>query len=119
MKIEQIIARLDQDFDAIANQALSRGAEGLSNDVRQALSTAPGGPHDHPWRETGALRDSVSWQSNDNQAVVGSTSPNAAYQEFGTPMLPPRPTLAPAAMQSGQSIANAIGNAVTNALAGR
>ena len=49
-------------------------------------------------------------------ATVGSTSDVALYQELGTARLPPRPFLAPAAAENGDGIAQAIGQAVFDAL---
>lgn len=119
MNLQSLIARLDQDFDRIANDALGRAAATLADDMRQALNTEPGGPHGHPWRQTGALQDSIGSQSEDNTAIVGSTSEVVRYQENGTPMMSPRPTLAPLAMQSAPAIAAGIGNAIQHALVSR
>jgi phage gpG-like protein len=116
MNLKSLIARLDQDFDRIANDALALAAQNLADDVRQALNTEPGGPHDHPWRQTGALHDSIGSQSEANTAIVGSTSEIARLQEHGTVELPPRPTLAPVAMQSAPTIAASIADAVQRAL---
>jgi hypothetical protein len=116
MNLQSLIARLHQDFDAVAETALSAAAERLADDVRAALSTPPGGPHDHPWLQTGALRDSVEVTLQASGAVVASTSPVAAYQEFGTATLPPRPTFAPLAASTGSALAQSVGYAVARSL---
>lgn len=116
--IPALIARLGQDFDAIANTALARAAEGLATQIRAALSTAPGGPHDHPWLRTGALHDSIETQSEGATAIVASTSSVALYQETGTAEIPPRPTFAPVAANEGAAIAHQIGLATAQALRG-
>ncbi len=116
MNLNALIARLEQDFDRIANDALVLSAQSLADDIRQALGTAPGGPHDHPWRQTGALQDSVGYDADQATARIGSTSEVARHQEQGTPRMPPRPTFAPLAIQSGQAIARNIADAVCRAL---
>ena len=116
MNLQSLIARLDQNFDRIANDALALAVETLANDIREALNTEPGGPHDHPWRQTGALQDSIGSQAEGANAIVGSTSDIARYQEHGTAAVPPRPTLVPLAMQSAPAIAASIGETVRRAL---
>jgi phage gpG-like protein len=92
--------------------ALESAAAGLADGVRETLSTPPSGPHDAPWVETGALRDSIAHSVDDTSAVVGSNDPAAAPQELGTARLPPRPFLAPAGAAQGEAIAYQIGAAV-------
>lgn len=116
MNLASLIARLDQNFDRIANEALASAAEGLANDIKQALGTAPGGPHDHPWCQTGALQSSVGWQAEGANAVIGSCSDIAFHQENGTATMPPRPTFGPVAAQSAPKVASGIGAAIMRAL---
>jgi hypothetical protein len=111
-----LFARLDQDFDGIAADALALSAETLANDIRQALATPPGGPHDHPWRQTGALQDSIGFEVDRATACIGSTSDVARHQEYGTPAMPPRPTFVPLAIQSGPAIVRNIADVVERAL---
>ena len=40
-------------------QALAAQAERMADAVRESLSDPPGGRHDRPWRQSGALRNSV------------------------------------------------------------
>lgn len=119
MNLNALIARLEQDFDRIANDALILSAGILADDVRQALGTAPGGPHDHPWRQTGALQDSIGFDVDGATAQIGSTSEIARHQEHGTATMPPRPTFAPLAIQSGKAIAQSIADTVKHALESR
>ncbi len=118
MNIAELQARLAVlDTGTIARSALAGQASGLADQVRTALSTPPGGPHDHPWRQTGALHDSIGATAEDDTAVVGSTSTVALYQEHGTAKLPPRPTFAPLAASQGEAIAQAVAAAVAQSLA--
>ncbi len=108
------LARLD--LETVANAALAAQAETIEIQLRDALSTAPGGPHDHPWLRTGALRDSIAFQAEGPEAAIGSTSQVAFWQEHGTSELPPRPTFAPIAAAAGEPAAHAVAHAVTQAL---
>ncbi|MGI4941024.1 MAG: HK97 gp10 family phage protein, partial [Janthinobacterium lividum] len=85
--------------------ALEAAAARLAVAVRDALSAvpgdAPGHAHDAPWVRSGALRDSIGHAVDADRAVVGSGDPVAAFQECGTPRMPPRPFLAPAAAVLG------------------
>ncbi len=118
MNLTSVIARLGQDSDAIANQALANAATHLADQLRGAFSTSPGGPHDHPWRRSGALQESIEINAEGPTAVVASTSPTALFQEHGTATIPPRPTFAPIAAAAGQEIAQHIAASVFNALRG-
>lgn len=104
--------------DEVMARALSDSAERLAESVREGLSQSPGGAHDRPWAQTGALRDSIGAQSNGLEAIVGSNDPAAAPQEMGTRTLPPRPFLAPVASAQGEALAKSIGDSVADALRG-
>jgi HK97 gp10 family phage protein len=49
-----------------------------------------------PLLRTGELRDSIRFEVEGLTVTVGSHEKIAAYHEFGTPRMPPRPFLAPA-----------------------
>lgn len=119
MKLKALIDRLDQDFDRIANTALAEAAAGLADNVRAAFSTPPGGPHEHPWRQSGSLRDSIEAKAEGPEAVVASRSDTARYQEHGTATVPPRPTLAPVAAAEAPMIAAGIARALAAAIGPR
>lgn len=72
-------------------------------------------PND-PELRSGALRDSISRTVEGREAAVGSTSEVMVYQELGTPTIPPRPALGPAAFENRERIQKAIGHAVLHAL---
>lgn len=55
---------------------------------------------DEPLLRRGDLRESIEAESNALEAVVGSRMPIAAYQEFGTVRIPPRPFIGPAAIST-------------------
>lgn len=104
--------------EEVMARALAEQADRLAQAVRDGLDEPPGGPHDRPWTRTGALRDSVTAQSDGLDAAVGSNDPAAAPQEMGTRTIPPRPFLTPVAAQQGEAIARAIGDDVAAALRG-
>jgi phage gpG-like protein len=97
--------------------ALDAAATRLADAIRAELATQPGGPHDHPWRQTGALQASIAHTTNGLTAEIGSNDPAAAPQEYGTATIPPRPFLAPAATALADPIAQDIAAALTALLA--
>jgi len=105
--------------EEVMAQALAAQAERVADAVRQRLSETPGtGGHDEPWRQSGALRDSVGAEADGLQAVVGSSDPAAVPQEMGTAHMPPRPFLAPTGAGMGQEVARGVAEAVVAALKG-
>ncbi len=75
-----------------------------------------GYPDNAPLLRDGSLRDSIVAEHDGMEAVVGSKDPVAAYQEFGTDTIPPRPFIGPAAFDSREKIQHTIGAAVAGAL---
>lgn len=108
-----LLARIP--VEQATRDALNTAAATLAEKVRDTLTTPPGGPHTTPWKQSGALADSITHAAQGETAVVGSASPVAAWQECGTARIPPRPFLAPAAQESGDAIAHAVGLAVMEA----
>ncbi len=92
--------------------------EPLAEDT-EAEKARLGYPQDAPLLRDGDLRDSIVTEQSGNEAVVGSPDPVAAWQEFGTVNIPPRPFLGPAAFSNREEIRELIGEAVTGALAGK
>jgi HK97 gp10 family phage protein len=118
MTLGEFAARLRAlDLEPVQRAALAAAAQRIVDDLRAALSTQPGGDHAAPWLGRGALRDSIATESDATGAVIGSTSDVAVYQELGTRRDPPRPFLAPAAAAQAETVAEAIGAAVADALA--
>ena len=97
--------------------ALDAAAIRLADAVRAELATPPGGPHDSPWQQTGALQASIGYATKGLTAEVGSNDPAAGPQEYGTATIPPRPFLAPAATALAEPITHDIAAAVTALLA--
>jgi len=115
--LAEAIARLcDADPPGTMAAALEEQAALVAQAVQEGLGDPPGGGHDRPWLETGALRASVGHQADGMQAAVGSSDPAAAPQEMGTVHLPPRPFLAPAGAAMGEKVAEAVGAAVAERL---
>lgn len=115
--LAEVIARLrDADPPGTMALVLEGQAALMARAVQDGLGDPPGGGHDRPWLETGALRASVGHQADGLQAVVGSSDPAAAPQEMGTVHLPPRPFLAPAAAAMGEDVAKAAAAAVAGRL---
>jgi phage gpG-like protein len=105
------------DLSAVGETALASAAAAIEMRVRAALSHPVGGAHAAPWLRSGGLLDSISHQTVGTEAVVGSTSLIAVYQELGTRTDPPRPFLAPAAMLESEATANLVAESVVVAIA--
>ena len=87
-------------------------------DSTKADRARQGYAENDPLLRDGTLRDSIVTEHTVMQAVIGSKNPIAAYQEFGTETIPPRPFLAPAAEANKKKIHQMIGLAVAGALGG-
>lgn len=118
-----LAARLERGIgeDAL-RRAAERGAGMLADGVRTRLSGGPGGTHEAPWVESGALRDSVGVaveaDGDGARAAVGSSDPAAVPQELGTARMVARPFLAPVAGEMGEEVARAVGRVVMAGLGG-
>lgn len=77
-----------------------------------------GYPAGAPLLREGNLRDSIQHEVVGHEAVVGSKSPIAAYQEFGTDKIPPRPFIGPAALANADYIQQELGAATVAGLSG-
>lgn len=87
-------------------------------DSTEYEKTRLGYPVDAPLLREGDLRDSIEHEVRGNEAVIGSKSDIAAYQEFGTATIPPRPFIGPAAFRNHEKIKRILGAAVMGGLAG-
>ena len=114
MTVSQFTAWLTQlPFETVRRQALERSAALMAETVRQALSEGPAaGEHGMPWLRSGRLRDSIGYEADDSEAVVGSSDPVAVFQEIGTERDYPRPFLSSVAERDGEAIARLIGAAI-------
>lgn len=74
---------------------------------------------DNPLLRDGSLiRDSIQHEVHGLDAVVGSKEDVAAYQEFGTSRIPPRPFMGPAAVTAGKEIREIVGTGLAAAFVG-
>ncbi len=112
--IARNLARLD--LAETRATALAGEAEAIAEAAREVLSQPPGAEHAFPWRETGALVDSIDVAADGDTALVGSTDEAAKDQEFGTATIPPRLFLAPTAAEHADAAAEAVGAAVADAI---
>jgi hypothetical protein len=117
VKIGDIASNLARiDLAQTRAAALAGAAETIADAVREALSHPPGGEHAFPWRQTGALADSIAVAADGDAAIVGSTDAVAPDQEYGTATIPPRPFLAPIAAEHVDAAAERVGAAIAEAL---
>ncbi len=70
----------------------------------QAQRVSLGYSANEPLLRTGDLKDSITHNSDDKEAYVGTDNPIAKYQEFGTSKIPARPFLGGAIMQEEHRI---------------
>ena len=81
---------------------------------------APDAGENTPLLVKGDLRDSIKHESGARQFVVGSESEIMVYQELGTPEgIPPRPVLGPALYRNSEAVANLVGQAAEDTIAGK
>lgn len=99
-------------------KALERQALRLQATVQASLGGGRGEAHNEPWRQTGALQDSISCNVEGLVANVGTNDPAAAPQEFGTAHVPPRPFLMPATVGLGESVGSEIARVLVKSITG-
>lgn len=78
-------------------------------DSTEAEKERLGYPLNAPLLREGDLRGSYNYEVNGNEAVIGSQSDIAVYQEMGTETIPPRPVIGPAAYNSKNDICELAG----------
>jgi HK97 gp10 family phage protein len=71
-----------------------------------------------PLLREGDLRDSIQSEVRALTGVVGSKSPIAAYQEYGTAKIPPRAFIGPAAFENKKKIKAILGFAAFEGITG-
>lgn len=77
-----------------------------------------GYPANAPLLREGDLRESIEHEVQGQEAVVGSKSEIAEYQEFGTSTIPPRPFIGPAAFKNKEAIQHILGASLVEGLIG-
>lgn len=85
-------------------------------DSTKADRAAKGFSENDPLLRTGELRESISREVTSEEAVIGSTSDIAVYQEVGTDKIPPRPFLGAAAFSNKEKILKILGGSMMHAL---
>jgi phage gpG-like protein len=71
-----------------------------------------------PLLRSGDLRESIKAAHNRTEAVIGSESDVAVYQELGTNKIPPRPFLGPAVLHNEEWIKRLLGRAFVSGFLG-
>ena len=74
---------------------------------------------DEPLLRTGELRDSIEHRVHGLEAMIGSDSDIAVWQELGTKRIPPRTFLGGAAVRKGEATARLLGHGFVSALVGK
>lgn len=84
----------------------------------QAERSALGYTADDPLLRSGELRRSIEREVHPDHAVIGSKDEKAAWMEFGTSRIPPRPFIGPAAFRSKKEIHEILGTAAVRGICG-
>lgn len=100
-----------------ASAPFGRWADLKDSTIQDRISK--GYPANEPLLREGVLRDSIHSRSDHREAVVGSDSAIAEYQEMGTKRIPPRPFLGMALAHKKDEAIAAVAAAVFAPLAGR
>jgi phage gpG-like protein len=87
-------------------------------DSTKADRVAQGYAEDEPLLREGDLRESIHHDVAGLEAVIGSDSDIALYQELGTAHIPPRPFLGPAAIHNEKVMLEILGAATVVGIAG-
>jgi len=74
-------------------------------------------PANTPLLRTGKTKESIGFEVNGDDVVVGSSEPTMIYHELGTSTEPPRPVLGPAMYEARQMIRDIMGKATVLAIA--
>lgn len=74
---------------------------------------------DEPLYRTGKLRESIHHEVHGNSVTVSSSDPKAAWQEFGTSRIPPRPFIGAAMAETLPQAVQAAVRPIINALEGK
>lgn len=72
-----------------------------------------------PLERTGEMRDSIEHRTIGNEAAIGSNDDKMVWHELGTPTVPARAVLGPAAIRVGQNLQARFGRVLAAWLAGR
>lgn len=115
-------------------EAITKTAKGEIGSYQQAIGPFPawaqlaestvadrvahGYTPDDPLLRDGKMRGSVSNEVVSLEAVVGSDSDIAVYQELGTDKIPPRPFLGPAVIHNHKVIRRILGAALARGVLG-
>ena len=88
-------------------------------EATKADRVAKGFTENDPLLRTGDMRDTIGHRVAGHEAVVGSDSDIAVYQELGTSHIPPRSFLGGAAFRKAEEVAQTLGHAAVLGLVGR
>lgn len=109
----EALQKLDRiDISQSRRQALGQAAARIEAAVKRSLSHRVGEDHTAPWLRTGELRASIESETDEDTAIIGSTTPVAIYQELGTRSIPPRPFLAPVAAAEAEGVIHDVAHAI-------
>jgi phage gpG-like protein len=122
---------IDRDLKEVGPAIVAKACEMVAAEAKRVLGThdldwpelrpetiARKMRGDSPLLETGAMRDSITWNSKGLEGHVGSNLDRAVWMELGTARVPPRPFLASAAQRIEKKIHRMAAKAVHSVLRG-
>lgn len=71
-----------------------------------------GYPLNAPLERTGAMRDSIKAEDYEGVAFAGSGDEKLYWHEHGTPKMPPRPVMGPAAIRATENVEAVVNKAL-------
>lgn len=128
-----VVSQLEKGLEAVANKIEKRAKKEIGEyqeavgpfqaweelaDSTKAERVRKGYTENDPLLRSGELRESISHETKGLEAVIGSDSDIAVYQELGTPHIEPRPFLGPAVEHNHEAIRKIVGGAVVRGLLG-
>ncbi len=87
-------------------------------DSTEAHKARMGYPSDAPLEATGEMRDSFTHEVHGLECIAGSKDPKMVWHEFGTPKMPSRSVVGPAALTQKEFIRRTLGHATVTGLIG-
>lgn len=115
--LSEALRRLEHiDMRRARQAALEQAAIRIEVAVQQALSRLPGEDHAAPWLRTGELRASITHETTEDAAIIGSTDAVAVDQELGTRTIPPRPFLAPIAAVESDGVMQGVADTIRSTI---
>lgn len=95
------LAELAQRIEGSISEIIAAGADRVCENAKSICPV-----------DTGALRDSISVNTEGNRAEISANTDYAAYVEFGTSVMAPQPYLVPSLIGNSGAVLAAMADAI-------